>query len=164
MYIYIYIYTHIRMYMSMYRIAQKHKLSISQLLNRTRPRVLASLPSCEGGLSSLLLSLLLLLLSWLVLVLVVVVVVVVEVVVVVVVVVVSSLSLLLLLRLLSCEGGGLGGDTPNLPAKTTPAKIRWLKLCGKFQNPARSLTSLKIQFAEIEILLESNPPKPIILV
>ena len=57
-------------------------------------------------------------------------------------------------------GGGTQGfeDTPNLPTKIIPAKIRCLRLTGK------SPTDLRIPPHEVKILLESNPLKSGILV
>ena len=49
-------------------------------------------------------------------------------------------------------------NTPNLPTKIIPAQVRWLKTSGIFP------TSLGIPPLIIQILLESNPLKSIMLV
>ena len=50
------------------------------------------------------------------------------------------------------------GITPNLPTDVIPTEIAWLTLSGKFP------TDMRIPPIELKILLESNPPKAIILV
>ena len=48
--------------------------------------------------------------------------------------------------------------TPNLPTKNLPAKIAWLKFCGKLSM------DIRIPPLNIKIMLESNPLKSRILV
>ena len=48
--------------------------------------------------------------------------------------------------------------TPNLPTKSLPAKIRWLKSSGKFP------TGLGIPPLKLKIMFESSPLKSRILV
>ena len=47
---------------------------------------------------------------------------------------------------------------PNLPTKIIPTNIRWLKTSGKIPM------DMRIPPRKMKILLESNPPKSIILV
>ena len=56
------------------------------------------------------------------------------------------------------EIDSFGYDTPNLPTSIVPTNIAWLKLSG------RSPMGLGIPPLKINIMLESNPPKPTMLV
>ena len=49
-------------------------------------------------------------------------------------------------------------STPNLPTYTIPTNIAWLKLSGK------SPMDMKTPPLKIKMMLESNPPKPTMLV
>ena len=58
----------------------------------------------------------------------------------------------------ACSGTRELAWKPNLPTKIIPAKIRFLKLSGKFPM------DMRIPPLDIEMLLESNPLKSRILV
>ena len=49
-------------------------------------------------------------------------------------------------------------NTPDLPTNIVPTNIAWLKLSGKFP------VDMRIPPLNIQIMLESNPPKPTMLV